>query len=228
MPVNRLRIGIADDAVVVRRGIAAMLRDEGFEVVFEVADATALLDAIAANPPDVAIVDIRMPPSHTDEGVRAAEQIYRDHPNVAVLLLSQYVDESLAMRLLTTNQEGTGYLLKERVTEVEILTEAIHRVATGGTVIDQSLVESLMAKTANKQLLGLTDRETEVLSLLAQGFTDKSIADRLFMSVRTVEVHIGSIFRKLELPNGPELNKRVRAALWFLRNGTEKSLDANP
>lgn len=215
-----MRVVIADDAVLVRRGIAELLQRSGVEVLAEVGDAVELHAAVVAHHPDVAIVDIRMPPTHTDEGVRAAQRIRRDVPGVAVLLLSQYLDVSLAMRLVESNEQGTGYLLKERVTDVAELVDVLERLAVGGTVVDPGLVDELMdERTHRAGLSALTARERAVLELVAAGLKDRAIADRLLLGVKTVETHIASIFRKLGLESNPRDNRRVQAVLLYLRQG---------
>ncbi len=213
-----MRVVIADDATLVRRGIAALLTDEGIEIVGEAENATELHKVVLRTSPDIAIIDIRMPPTHSDEGVRAAERIRRECPDVGVLLLSQYVDVDLAVRLLASQEARTGYLLKERVATVGELLSALARIRAGGTVVEPSLVASLVDR--QRPVLGiglLSDRERNVLSLIAEGRTDRAIATQLCLSRKTIEAHIHAIFRKLDLPDTPEFNKRVHAVLWFLR-----------
>jgi DNA-binding NarL/FixJ family response regulator len=213
-----MRVVIADDATLVRRGIAALLTDEGVEIVGEAANATQLHEAVLRTTPDIAIIDIRMPPTHSDEGVRAAERIRRECPSVGVLLLSQYVEVDLAVRLLATQEARTGYLLKERVATVGELLGALDRIRDGGTVVEPSLVAALVDRHGPmKGLASLSDRERNVLSLIAEGRTDRAIAAQLCLSRKTIEAHIHAIFRKLDLPDNRELNKRVHAVLWFLR-----------
>ncbi len=212
-----MRVVIADDAVLVRSGIAALLRKNGVEVLAEVDNALDLHTAVMATGPDVAIVDIRMPPTHTDEGVRAAQRIRREAPHIGVLLLSQYVDVSLALRLVESNERGTGYLLKERVTDEVELVEALHRIAAGGTVVDPGLVDDLIADQPLRDgLAALTTRERAVLELVAEGLKDRAIADRLWLSTKTVEAHVTSIFRKFGLDSNPHDNRRVHAVLVYL------------
>jgi DNA-binding NarL/FixJ family response regulator len=168
--------------------------------------------------PDIAIIDIRMPPTHSDEGVRAAERIRRECPDVGVLLLSQYVDVDLAVRLLADQEARTGYLLKERVATVGELLSALDRIRDGGTVVEPSLIASLVDRHGTVSGLALlSERERNVLSLIAEGRTDRAIAAELCLSRKTIEAHIHAIFRKLDLPDNPEFNKRVHAVLWFLR-----------
>lgn len=221
-----MRVVIADDAVLVRRGIAELLQQHGVDVVAEAGNAIDLHAAVVQWRPDVAIVDIRMPPTHTDEGVRAAQRIRRELPEVAVLLLSQYLDASLALRLLEANEHGTGYLLKERVTDVAELIEALDRVAAGGTVVDPGLVDELVAEQPRRDGLSkLSSRERAVLELVAAGLKDRAIADRLLLGIKTVEAHIASIFRKLDLPSNTHDNRRIHAVLLYLQAGSNASLE---
>lgn len=213
-----MRVVIADDAALVRIGIAALLRKNGVDVAAEVGNAIDLLAAVTMTQPDVAIVDIRMPPTHTDEGVRAAQRIRREAPHVGVLLLSQYIDISLALRLIETQERSTGYLLKERVTDEAELVEALNRIAAGGTVIDPGLVADLVAEQPLRNgLAALTTRERAVLELLAEGLKDRAIATRLLLGTKTVEAHVAMIFRKLGLMSNPDENRRVHAVLMYLR-----------
>ena len=213
-----MRVVIADDAPLVRRGIAGLLEKNGVEVLAEVGDAVELHAAVIRTKPDVAIVDIRMPPTHTDEGVRAAQRIRRDAPEVGVLLLSQYVDVALALRILESNARGTGYLLKERVTDEVELIEALERVGSGGTVIDPGLIGELVADQPLRDGLALlSTRELAVMELVAAGLKDRAIADRLLVGTKTIEAHVASIFRKLGLPSNQEDNRRVHAVLFYLR-----------
>lgn len=206
-----MRVVIADDAPLLRRGIAGLLEKNGVDVVAEVGNAVELHAAVMHLRPDVAIVDIRMPPTHTDEGVRAA-------PDIGVLLLSQYVDIALALRLLESNERATGYLLKERVTDEAELIDALERVAGGGTVIDPGLVGDLVAgQPLRGGLALLTTRELAVIELVAAGLKDRAIADRLLLGTKAVEAHVASIFRKLGLPSNTEDNRRVHAVLYYLR-----------
>jgi DNA-binding NarL/FixJ family response regulator len=216
-----VRVVIADDAPLVRRGIAGLLEKNGVDVAAEVGDAAELHAAVLRLRPDVAIVDIRMPPTHTDEGVRAAQRLRRDVPGVGVLLLSQYVDVALALRLLESNERGTGYLLKERVTDEVELIDALERVAAGGTVIDPGLVGDLVADQPLRDgLAQLTTRELAVMELVAAGLKDRAIADRLLLGTKTVEAHVATIFRKLGLTSNTEDNRRVHAVLFYLREGS--------
>jgi DNA-binding NarL/FixJ family response regulator len=216
-----VRVIIADDAPLVRRGIAALLEKAGVDVVAEVGDPAELHAAVLSLRPDVAIVDIRMPPTHTDEGVRAAQRIRREAAGIGVLLLSQYVDITLALRLLESNEGGTGYLLKERVTDEGELIDALQRIAAGGTVIDPGLIGDLVADQPLRDgFAQLTTRELAVMELVAAGLKDRAIADRLLVATKTVEAHVASIFRKLGLTSNLEDNRRVHAVLLYLRERT--------
>lgn len=212
------RLVLADDAVIVREGLARLLLEAGFDVVAQAGDARQLLRAVANEQPDVAIVDIRMPPSFTDEGLRAALEIRAEHPQVAVLVLSQHVEPSYAIELLSAGTEGVGYLLKERVAHLSELTEAIERVAGGGSVLDQTLVARLVARTAADAdpLDELSARELEVLSLMAEGLTNRAIGARLWITEHTVEKHVKSVMGKLRIPTGPDDHRRVLAVLTYL------------
>ncbi len=215
-----MRIALADDSVLLREGLAQILRAQGFEVVAEAGNAQELLDAVARTEPDVAVVDIRMPPSHTDEGLALAEELRERYPRVAVLVLSQYVEAEYALRLLERNEQGAGYLLKDRVLDVAELTDAIRRVARGGCVVDPTLVAQLVDRPREDDGLGeLTEREREVLGLMAAGLTDRGIGERLFVTPKTVETHVRHIFAKLELPSGAAENRRVHAVLAYMRRG---------
>ena len=212
-----MRVILADDAAVIRQGLARLLVDAGVEVTAQVGDAEALRWAVARDHPDVAVVDIRMPPTFTDEGLRAAQRIREGHAGVAVLVLSQHVDVAYAMRLLSEGAERMGYLLKDRIVDIDALVHALRRLAAGGTVVDPGLVESLVGTSA--PLADLTAREREVLALLAEGRTDRGIGEQLFLSPKTVESHVRTIFRKLDLPASPAENRRVHAVLRYLHGG---------
>jgi DNA-binding NarL/FixJ family response regulator len=212
-----MRVILADDAAVIRQGVARLLEDAGVEVVAQVGDAPGLLHAVARHRPHVAVVDIRMPPTFTDEGLQAARQIRSTHRNVAVLVLSQHVDVAYATALLTGQAGHVGYVLKDRIVDVESFTDTLARVAAGDTVVDPDLVEQLLRDSrAADPLRELSDREREVLALMAQGRTDRGIAETLFVSQKTVEAHVRSIFRKLDLPAGRSDNRRVHAVLAYL------------
>jgi DNA-binding NarL/FixJ family response regulator len=212
-----MRIVIAEDAAVIRAGLAEILTDRGHEIVAAVGDAEALKDAVAARQPDVAIVDVRMPPSHTDEGLRAAIAIRRDYPGVGILVFSQYVETRYAADLLATRSGGVGYLLKDRVANVAEFTEAVTRVAGGGTALDPEVVSGLLNASRHGSALGtLTAREHDVLALMAEGRSNSAIADRIFVSERAVEKHISNIFTKLGLPPSDSDHRRVLAVLAYL------------
>jgi DNA-binding NarL/FixJ family response regulator len=212
-----MRIVIAEDAAVIRAGLAEILTDRGHEIVASVGDAEALKDAVAARQPDVAIVDVRMPPSHTDEGLRAAIAIRRDYPGVGILVFSQYVETRYAADLLATRSGGVGYLLKDRVADVAEFTEAVTRVAGGGTALDPEVVSGLLNASRHASVLGtLTAREHDVLGLMAEGRSNAAIADRIFVSERAVEKHISNIFTKLGLPPSDSDHRRVLAVLAYL------------
>jgi DNA-binding NarL/FixJ family response regulator len=213
-----VRVVIADDAVLVREGVARVLDDGGLEVVAKVGSAPELLDAVEADEPDVAVVDIRMPPTHADEGLVAAETIRARWPAVGVLVLSQYVESDYALRLLDGGETRCGYLLKERVLDGGELVDAVRRVGEGGVVVDPELVARLVARSRERSPLDeLTAREREVLALMAEGLTDRGIAARLFVTTKTVETHVRHIFWKLGLPATVADNRRVRAVLTYLR-----------
>lgn len=217
-----MRVVIADDASIVRAGLGAMLADGGVETVAEVGDPDALLEAVDRCRPDAALVDIRMPPTHTDEGIVAARYIRERHPDTGVLVLSQALETSYAMRLLTDNPSSVGYLLKERVADVATLVDALRRVTSGESVVDPAIVQRLLAQVRHSGPLdGLTDREREVLAAMAEGRSNQGIAARLFLSDRTIETHVSRIFTKLDLAEvGAEDNRRVLAVLTYLREGT--------
>jgi len=217
-----MRLILADDATVIREGLARLLAEEGFNVVAQVGDASDLLAQVGLARPDVAIVDIRMPPTYTDEGLVAAQQIRAAHPDVGVLVLSQYVDVAYAMKLVTEGSERVGYLLKDRIVDVPELAAALRRIADGGSVVDPALVAELVsAPSVVDPLAALTQREREVLALLAEGRTDRGIAKLLYVTPKTVEAHVRSIFRKLDLPSDATENRRVHAVLTFLRARTQ-------
>jgi DNA-binding NarL/FixJ family response regulator/DNA-binding SARP family transcriptional activator len=213
-----LRVVIADDAALVRDGVAALLRDRGFEVVATVADATELHEAVARHLPDVALVDIRMPPTFTDEGLVAAARIRESFPDVGVLVLSQHLDARYALRVAEASPARTGYLLKDRVTDSHVLFEAVERIAAGGCVIDAAVATGLVARaSALARIDELTEREREVLALVAEGCSNRAIAERLVVTQKTVETHIGQIFLKLRLRAVEGEDRRVAAVLAYLR-----------
>jgi DNA-binding NarL/FixJ family response regulator len=214
-----LRVVIAEDAAVLRDGLVQLLTDRGFEIVAAVADADALRRAVtaAAQPPDVAVVDIRMPPTHTDEGLRAAIDLRRDHPEMAVLVFSQYIETRYAAELLASRSDGIGYLLKDRVAHVSEFVDALTRVAAGGTALDPEVVTQLLGASRRADRLAvLTPREREVLALMAEGRSNTAIATTLVISSRAVEKHIANIFTKLDLPLSDTDHRRVLAVLRYL------------
>ena len=214
-----MRVIVADDAMLTREGIVRLLGDAGIEVAGQAEDADGLLRLVAAEPPDAVIVDIRMPPTYTGEGLAAAQRIQADHPGVGVLVLSQYVESGYAMRLIQDRPEGVGYLLKERVFDAAILVDGLRRIDDGECVIDPTIVARLIGRRRDKDpLAGLTGREREVLSLVAEGLSNAAIANRLFVVERTVEAHTTQIFRKLGLDADPSSHRRVLAVLAFLRS----------
>jgi DNA-binding NarL/FixJ family response regulator len=216
-----VRVILADDAAVIRQGLARLLIDEGFEIVAQVGDAVALLEAVDRDPPDAVIVDIRMPPAFASEGLEAAQEIRTRHPSVGVLVLSQHIDAAYAMKLVSERAERVGYLLKDRMADVAALTDALRRVHDGETVVDPGLVGELLdAPRRGDPLAELTPREREVLGLVAEGRTDRGIAEALWLSPKTVETHVRTIFRKLDLPSAPTENRRVHAVLAFLHVGS--------
>lgn len=212
-----LSVVLADDAVLLREGVRSLLVDEGIEVLASVGDGEALLEEVARHRPRLAIVDVRMPPTHTDEGLIAALRIKREHPDVGVLVLSQYVAREYASDLLGTETPGIGYLLKDRITEIDGFLRAVHDVADGGTVIDPAVVRTLLRNPEQKKAVSrLTPRELEVLETMAEGLSNRGIAERLFLSLSTVEKAISAIFDKLELSGDEQTSRRVRAVLRFL------------
>jgi DNA-binding NarL/FixJ family response regulator len=213
-----MRVAIAEDVVLLREGVARVLRDGGFEVVAAVGDAEALIEAIDRIAVDVAIIDIRMPPTHTDEGLVAAEALRGRDPSVPVVVLSQAVEPGHAVRLLADGRGGVGYLLKERVAAVDDLLEAVDRVARGGTAIDPAVVATLVGRRRDRDPLDeLTPREREVLALMAEGRSNRAIATTLVIGDKTVESHVASIFSKLGLEEAPDDHRRVLAVLTWLR-----------
>ncbi|HWH14038.1 MAG TPA: response regulator transcription factor [Miltoncostaeaceae bacterium] len=213
-----MRVVIAEDSVLLREGLVRLLGEAGLEVVGEAGDADELMRMVRLRTPRVAIVDVRMPPTHTDEGLRAAREIRERVPDCGVLVLSQYLDEGYALELLGEDAAGLGYLLKDRVMDVGTLVDAVRRVGEGGTALDSEVVRSLVGRRRREDpLAGLTAREREVLQLMAEGRSNRGIAEALVVTERAVEKHVTSIFGKLRLPAAPEDHRRVRAVLAFLR-----------
>ena len=213
-----MRVVVADDAMLIREGLTRLLRDAGVTVVAKAADADELLRHVSLATPDAAVVDIRMPPGYSEEGLRAAERIRAEHPEVAVLLLSQYVNARYAMRLLEDHPSHVGYLLKERVSDIAVLVDALRRLTEGECVIDPTIVSELVSKPrVDAALSALSPREREVLELIAQGRSNRGIAEKLVLSPKTIESHVHQIFLKLDLPEAPGSDRRVQAVLKFLR-----------
>ena len=213
-----MRIVIADDNLLVRRGIAALLEEAGLEVAAQAGEVDGLLEAVEAEAPDVAIVDIRMPPTHTDEGLRAAQVIRERHPEIGIVVLSQHVETGVAARVLAEHPARLGYLLKDRVTDVAEFVTMLRNVARGGTSLDPQVISRLLASDrGDGPLAGLTSREREVLQLLAEGHSNPAIATRLDITRRSTEKYVSSIFTKLGLPDTGNENRRVLAVLTLLR-----------
>jgi DNA-binding NarL/FixJ family response regulator len=214
-----MRIAIAEDSVLLRDGLARLLSDSGFEVVAQCENADDLMLKVDSYELDVVIVDIRLPPTHNDEGLRAALEIRERHPDLGVLVLSQYVELGLAMKLLSDSAEGTGYLLKDRISDVAEFLEAVRRVAAGGSAIDPRIVSTLLSRQrSDDPLAALTPREREVLELMATGSSNQGIADKLVITIRAVEKYVSSIFGKLGLPSTGSESRRVLAVLLFLNS----------
>jgi len=213
-----VRVVIAEDSVLLREGVARILADSGFEVVGQAGTADELMLKVRSYSPDVAIVDIRMPPTHTDEGLQAAHEIREKHPGVGVLVLSQYIEPAYAMELLAESAEGVGYLLKDRISDVQEFSDAVRRVADGGSALDPQIVSQLVGRRRGDDPLGeLTPREREVLGLMAEGRSNQGIAERLVVTERAVEKHVTSIFSKLKLPAATADHRRVLAVLAYLK-----------
>jgi DNA-binding NarL/FixJ family response regulator len=214
-----MRVVIADDSVLLREGLAKILADGGFDVVGQAGNADELLLKVRSYNPDVAVVDVRMPPTQTDEGAQAAETIRAQYPDVGVLLLSQIVEARRALQLFSERPEGFGYLLKDRVLEIDDFLEAVRRVGRGGTAIDPDVIAQLLGRPREDDPLSeLTPREREVLALMAEGLSNRGICGRLFLSPKTVEAHVKNIFMKLGLMPAPDDHRRVLAVLAFLRS----------
>ena len=213
-----MRVVIADDSVLVREGIAALLTRAGIEVAGQASNADELMLKVRSYAPDVAVVDIRMPPTHTDEGLRAAHALRERHPGIGILFLSQYVEPAYALELLGGNAEGVGYLLKDRVSDIEEFTAAVRRVAERGSALDPTVVQMLVGRRRRDDPLDdLSPREREVLELMAEGRSNQAIGERLFITQRAVEKHVTSIFGKLRLPADAGDHRRVLAVLTYLR-----------
>jgi len=216
---DRVRVVIAEDSVLLREGIARLLEESGFDVVGQAGDAEDLLRKVGAHKPDIAVVDVRMPPTHTDEGLRGAQRIRAEYPDTAVLVLSQYVEEAYALELLSESTERTGYLLKDRVADLRTFTDAVRRVAKGGSALDPEVVALLLGRRRREDPLAtLTPREREVLGLMAEGRSNSAMAEALVVTNRAVEKHVTSILSKLDLPPAVEDHRRVLAVLRFLRS----------
>jgi DNA-binding NarL/FixJ family response regulator len=215
-----VRVALADDSVLLREGLARLLGEAGFEVVGLAADGDELLELVERTEPDVAIVDIRMPPTHTDEGLQAAKVIRERWPSIGLLVLSQHVNSRYALELLSAGSDGVGYLLKERVSDLDELSSSINRVGEGGSVLDPAVVDELVGRPrqAGNPLAHLTDREREVLALMAEGRSNHAIADRLFVTDHTIEKHVKSIFGTLALPQSPDDHRRVLAVVTYLNS----------
>ena len=216
---NSVSVVLADDTVLLREGVARLLTESGFDVVAQSGNAEDLLRHVGMHKPDVAIVDIRMPPTHTDEGLRAAREIRERFPSTGVLVLSQYVESGYALDLLSESAEGVGYLLKDRVADIEQFASAVRRVAEGGSALDPAVVSELVGRRRHDDPLDeLTPREREVLELMAEGRSNQAVADRLYVTLRAVEKHVTSIFSKLDLPASTDDHRRVLAVLLYLRS----------
>ena len=213
-----MRVVLADDAVLLREGTARLLEDAGFEIVGQAGDADELMLKVRSYSPDVVVTDIRMPPTHTDEGLRAAQEIRERHPGTGVLVLSQYVEAEYALELLSGSAEGVGYLLKDRVSDVDEFAAAVRRVGEGGSALDPAIVSRLVGRQRRDNPIDtLTPREREVLTLMAEGLSNGAISARLFVTERAVEKHVTSIFGKLRLGADADAHRRVLAVLAFLR-----------
>jgi DNA-binding NarL/FixJ family response regulator len=212
-----VKLVIAEDSVLLREGMARLLEDQGFEVAGQAGDGEELVRKVMAHKPDVAIVDVRMPPTHTDEGLRAARQIREQLPDTGVLVLSQYVEEEYATELIGDRADGVGYLLKDRVADVDAFVDAVRRVGEGGSALDPEVVSLMLGRKRDEPLSELTPREREVLGLMAEGLSNNAIAERLVVTERAVEKHVTSIFSKLRLPPTGETHRRVLAVLAYMR-----------
>jgi DNA-binding NarL/FixJ family response regulator len=218
---DRLRLVIADDEYLLRKSMASLLELQGFDVVGEAGDADDLLRKVGAHKPDVCLVDVAMPPTHTNEGLDAAREIRARHPEIAILVLSQYIRAEAALELVADGSDGIGYLLKQQVSSVEDFAQAVRRVAAGGSAIDPRVVSTLVARTREHDpIADLTPRQREVLALIAQGLSNRAIAEELVVEPYTVQKHINGIFRELSLPPDDEReSRRVKAVLMYLQSG---------
>jgi DNA-binding NarL/FixJ family response regulator len=212
-----VRVVIAEDSVLLREGLARLLEDAGFEVVGQAGDGEDLIRKVNAHRPDVAIVDVRMPPTHTDEGLRAAQQVRAELPDTGVLVLSQYIEEEYASELIGDRADGVGYLLKDRVADFDGFADAVRRVGEGGSALDPEVVSMMLGRKRDEPLAELTPREREVLGLMAEGLSNAALAERLVVTERAIEKHVTSIFGKLRLPPTGETHRRVLAVLAYLR-----------
>src|SRR5215203_6387366 len=213
-----VRVVIADDSVLLREGVARLLEDAGFEVVGQAGDGEDLVRKVGAHKPDAAVVDLRMPPTHTDEGLRAAKRIRERQPGTGVLVLSQYAEEEYATQLLDDGAEGVGYLLKDRVADVDGFADAVRRVAEGGSALDPEIVQLMLGRRRDEPLEELTAREREVLALMAEGLSNQAIGENLVITEQAVEKHVTSIFGKLGLSATSETHRRVLAVLAYIRS----------
>ncbi len=215
-----MRVALADDAVILREGLSRLLQEAGFDIVGQATDAEGLLELVERTQPDVAIIDIRMPPTHTDEGLRAAKTIRERWPAIGLLILSQHVNARYALELLSARTDGIGYMLKERVSDLDELTASVNRIGNGGSVLDPAVVGELVGRRrqADNPLEHLTDRERDVLALIAEGRSNRAIAERLFVTEHTVEKHVKNIFGTLRLPQSPDDHRRVLAVITYLNS----------
>jgi DNA-binding NarL/FixJ family response regulator len=214
-----VRVAVAEDSVLLREGLSRLLTDGGYDVVGRWDNATDLLAKVRVDPPDVVILDIRLPPTHSDEGMRAALHLRERHPDVGVLVLSQYVEVGLAMKLLADSAEGVGYLLKDRISDVPEFLAAVQRVGRGGSALDPTIISTMLARRRRDDPLALlTPREREVLQLMATGSSNQGIADAMVITLRAVEKYVSSVFDKLGIPNSASESRRVLAVLLFLRS----------
>jgi DNA-binding NarL/FixJ family response regulator len=219
MPMNKLRVALAEDGALLREGLIQILLGAGMDVIADYDNADELLPRVESDPPDIVLLDIRLPPTHTDEGMRAALQIRHKQPRVAVLVLSQYVEVGLAIQLLSDSAEGVGYLLKDRISDVAEFVDAVRRVAAGGSAIDPKIVSTLLQRRRRDDPLDrLTPREREVLELMAAGTSNQGIAERMVITVRAAEKYVSSVFDKLGIPTTRQDSRRVLAVLLFLRH----------